>query len=79
VELLKMKKLLVVVLFACAGCFSPNEPTCSFACADSDPKCPLDYTCLSDGYCHLQGDTASCGFSDASVPLDMATKPPAGG
>lgn len=58
-----------------SGCFSPNEPICSFACADSDPKCPQDYVCASDGYCHLPGhESESCGFSDASVPIDMALR-----
>ncbi len=65
--------LLVAALGSVAGCFSPTEPICSFACADSDPKCPQDYVCASDGYCHLKGhETEACGFSDAAVPLDMA-------
>jgi hypothetical protein len=72
-----MKKVfLVTLLFASAGCFSPNEPICSFACADSDPKCPTDYVCLDDGYCHLNGDKTTCGFSDASAPQDLAVRVP---
>jgi hypothetical protein len=69
-----MRKLLLLALLAGAGCFSPTQPICSFACGDSDPKCPQDYVCLGDGYCHLHGDPTSCGFSDASVPLDMSVK-----
>jgi hypothetical protein len=67
-----MQKILVVLLLACAGCFSPDEPICSFACADSEPKCPVDYVCMTDGYCHLNGHSETCGFSDAAVPLDMS-------
>jgi hypothetical protein len=70
-----MKRLIVLALFACAGCFSPNEPICSFACADTDPKCPQDYICLDDGYCHLHGDPTACGYSDAAVPIDMSVQP----
>jgi hypothetical protein len=56
-----------------AGCFNPDKPSCSYACADSDPRCPDSYECRSDGYCHLMGTTDTCNFSDASVPLDMVT------
>ncbi len=70
-----LRKLLVVAALAFAGCFSPAEPVCSFACADTDPKCPVDYVCLSDGYCHLHGNPTSCGYSDASVPLDLSATP----
>jgi hypothetical protein len=73
-----MKRVLalVVLVLASAGCFSPTEPICSFACADTDPKCPLDYVCLADGYCHLHGNPQTCGFSDAAVPNDMAMSLP---
>jgi hypothetical protein len=67
------RALLFVVAIGFGGCFSPSEPICSFQCSDSDPKCPMDYTCASDGYCHLAGhESESCGFSDASVPPDLA-------
>lgn len=71
-----MRRLLLLAalaapLFAAAGCFNPDQPSCSYACADSDPKCPDDYECRADGYCHLigTGETA-CGFAaaDMSVP-----------
>ena len=55
-----------------AGCFNVDKPTCSYACSDTDPKCPEDYECRTDGYCHLVGTTAACAFSDAAVPLDMS-------
>ena len=68
-----LASLVAALALGAAGCFSPSEPICSFACADTDPKCPQDYVCASDGYCHLPGhESESCGFSDASVPIDMA-------
>jgi hypothetical protein len=71
-----MKKLLLLFVLASAGCFSVTQPLCSFTCADEDPKCPVDYVCLSDGYCHLHGNSQSCGFSDAAVPNDLAMSLP---
>ncbi len=74
-----MQRVLMLLLaLGFAGCFSPTQPVCSFACADSDPKCPTNYTCQADGYCHLNGSPAnmSCGYSDASVPNDMAVPLP---
>jgi hypothetical protein len=69
-----MRRLLSIaaLALACAGCFSPDEPVCSYACAEVAPKCPDDYECRPDGYCHKIGSTASCAFSDAAVPLDMS-------
>ena len=66
---------LAAPLFVAAGCFNPDQPSCSYACADADPRCPDDYECRSDGYCHLTGTTEACLFSDAAVPLDMAQPP----
>lgn len=69
-----MRRFAVIVLLATsAGCFNPSKPTCSFVCADTDPKCPDDYSCGADNYCHLKNSTAPCGFSDAAAPLsDMS-------
>ncbi len=64
--------LALAVLAVAAGCFNPDKPTCSYVCADVDPKCPDDYECRPDGYCHLIGTTDSCLFSDAATPNDMA-------
>ena len=50
-----------------AGCFNPDEPSCSFACGSAG-ECPNDYACQSDGYCHKNGDNTACGFSDAAMP-----------
>ena len=72
-----MKRLLLFAALAVAGCFSPDKPTCSYACADVEPRCPEDYECRSDGYCHLVGSTTMCLFSDAAMPQDMSvTMPP---
>ena len=72
-----MRRLLAILALALSaasvsGCFDVDKPTCSYVCSDTDPKCPDDYECRSDGYCHLVGTTAQCLFSDAAVPLDMS-------
>jgi hypothetical protein len=68
-----MRRLaLLVVVLAAGGCFSPDRPVCSYACSDTAPKCPDDYECRSDGYCHRVGTTAACGFSDAAMPQDLS-------
>ena len=64
--------LLFVAAIGFAGCFSPDKPSCSYACADVEPKCPEDYECRTDGYCHLKGSTTACLFGDAAVPIDMS-------
>jgi hypothetical protein len=71
----KWSRLFAIALFAlaCGGCFNVDKPTCSYACGDTDPKCPEDYECRSDGYCHLTGTTEACAFADAAVPLDMSS------
>lgn len=72
-----MKRLIVLVALALAGgCFNPEKPTCSYACAASGMSCPTDYECRTDGYCHLVGSTDACLFSDAAVPLDMSVAVP---
>jgi len=53
------------------GCFQYDEPTCSFACG-AGALCPEDYECRSDGYCHKQGSTDVCPFSDAATPADLS-------
>jgi hypothetical protein len=63
----------LAALLLAAGCFSPTEPACSFLCGPADPKCPDDYVCLADGYCHLSGHTEKCPFTDAAMaPTDMS-------
>ena len=64
---------LALVAAGFGGCFNPDKPTCSYACSDTDPKCPDDYECRSDGYCHLVGTTGACAYPplDMSVTLDL--------
>lgn len=72
----RSRRLLAIaaLALATAGCFNPDKPVCSYACSDTSPKCPDDYECRSDGYCHRVGTpaNASCGFSDAAMPGDMS-------
>jgi hypothetical protein len=77
-----MPRLVTLAAFALAatlgvsGCFNVDKPTCSYVCSDTTPKCPDDYECRTDGYCHLTGTTAACTFADAAVPLvDMSMGP----
>ena len=70
-----MRRYVCVGLLFLAGCFNFDEPDCSYACTPSTPSntgkpaqaCPDSYECRADGYCHKQGSTAACGFSDAAV------------
>jgi hypothetical protein len=68
--------LLVAAITLAAGCFNVDKPICSYSCADSDPRCPDDYECRSDGYCHLTGSTEACAFSDAATSIDMSGSVP---
>jgi hypothetical protein len=78
-----MRRLLTIAVLALAatsgfsGCFNVDKPTCSYVCSDTTPKCPDDYECRTDGYCHLTGTTAACSFADAAVqvPGDMSMQP----
>jgi hypothetical protein len=63
---------LVAVAFAGGGCFDPDRPVCSYVCSESEPRCPDEYECRSDNYCHLVGSTQACGFSDAAVATDLS-------
>lgn len=42
------------------GCFAPTYADCAFRCASTEPKCPAEYQCMSDGYCHLPDSTTLC-------------------
>jgi hypothetical protein len=70
-------RLLAVVasLGAAAGCYSPPEPDCGFACGPGG-ACPADYTCAADHHCHRDGTPASlnCG----PPPADAAPDSPPG-
>ena len=59
---------------ALSRCFTPELPTCAYTCGKTEPRCPDEYECRTDCYCHLKGSTEACGF-----PQDMgcdAAKPP---
>jgi hypothetical protein len=66
----------IMFVTACAGCFDPDQPTCSYVCSESEPRCPQDYECRADNYCHLVGSVAECGFSDAGVSIDLSASAP---
>jgi hypothetical protein len=61
-------------------CFSPSLPACSYRCNTTEPRCPDEYECRTDGYCHLKGNGEQCSFSmdlspappDMATPIDMA-------
>jgi hypothetical protein len=72
-----MRRLVfAVAVTLLAGCFNVDQPICSYACADTDPRCPEDYECRSDGYCHLIGSTEACAYSDAALSMDMSGSVP---
>lgn len=59
----------VGIIATLAGCYSPPEPDCGFACGPSG-ACPADYTCAADHVCHRNGAAAglTCpGRPDAAV------------
>jgi len=66
--------LLALPAVALVGCFDYDEPTCSFLCGATggDDACPDDYECRADGYCHKQGTTDVCPFSDAALVNDLS-------
>jgi hypothetical protein len=72
-----MRALCLSTLLALCGCFSPDQPECSFRCDDSvgnGHHCPENYTCqIEVGFCRLNGSSASCGV-DLSMP-DAAMAP----
>lgn len=78
-------RILAVGLATLAGCYSPPQPDCGFACTRNG-ECPADYTCASDGVCHRNGSPANliCA-ADARIdsprpidapPADADTTPP---
>jgi hypothetical protein len=62
----------VALSLTTSGCFNVDKPSCSYVCADVEPRCPDSYECRADGYCHLTGTTDVCLFSDAAMPADMS-------
>lgn len=82
-SLLSAAMLVAAGLLLGPACFSPEEPDCSFRCADSvgnSNHCPENYTCQADGYCHRNGTSSTCSYGlppDMSVPalVDMTAAP----
>ncbi len=76
-----MKRLALVGLLAvvvgsaalASSCFAPTYSDCAFRCASSEPKCPAEYVCQADGYCHLPDSTAICALPR---PPDLASGSP---
>lgn len=71
-----------LAVVALAGCYSPPEPDCGFACG-AGGACPADYTCTDDHRCHRNGAPASltCASPDAagdSAPKVVSVDPPDG-
>ncbi len=66
------------VALSLTRCFSPELPTCAYVCNASEPRCPDEYECRSDCYCHLKGSTASCGFPQDMDGCGVATPDLAG-
>ena len=72
-----------ITALALAGCYSPPEPDCGFACGPAG-ACPADYTCADDHQCHRNGAPASltcASLPDAAVssaPKVLSTDPPDG-
>lgn len=61
------------------SCFTPTYADCAFRCAESDPPCPTEYECRSDGYCHLPDSSMICarpGSVDLSQPSATDLSPP---
>jgi hypothetical protein len=49
-------------IVALAGCFSPDYARCAVQCGAAE-ACPSATTCGDDGYCHADGDPATCGLA----------------
>jgi hypothetical protein len=62
-------------LFVGGGCFSLDEPPCSFSCGPGG-ACPDDYVCMADNYCHKSGSPGMCPYPDAAVATDMTAPLP---
>ena len=56
--------LIVGAGWTLASCFSPREPPCAFSCMQPPQRCPPNYTCGADGYCHRVGATSACDFEN---------------
>jgi hypothetical protein len=65
-----MRRICALLLMS-ASCFSPRFEECAILC---EGKCPGDWECASDGYCHASADEPSC-TADLEIdatPVDEA-------
>lgn len=61
-----------------ARCFTPELPACSYRCNMTEPRCPDEYECRTDGYCHLKGNNAECPYMQDLEPppvRDLSSPP----
>ncbi len=49
-------------------CFAPELPACAYRCNATEPRCPDEYECRVDGYCHLKGNDEACPYTQDLVP-----------
>jgi hypothetical protein len=63
-------------LASLSRCFSPTLPACSFICNKDEPRCPDDYECRGDNYCHLRGSSEACPYSMDLAPPQYDLSPP---
>lgn len=63
------RSIAAALLLLVAGCFKVVEPPCAHRCVDGG-RCPDNYTCLSDGVCHLGGHMTTCQFLDLAETDD---------
>lgn len=61
----------LIVLALWAGCYAPDAPECTLACA-SDTDCIGSQACTSDGFCAV---AASTQCAQRQVPVDATTSP----
>lgn len=77
-----LPRVLLLALGACGAalgwsrCFNPELPDCSYICNPKEPRCPDEYSCQADGYCHLKGTTSACPYTmDLSARPDLQSLP----
>jgi hypothetical protein len=58
-------------LLLLSRCFSPDLPACAYICNADEPRCPDEYECRPDGYCHLRGSSEACPYT-----MDLSPAPP---
>jgi hypothetical protein len=59
------------------GCYNPQIDRCTIRCIAPE-VCPDNMTCVSDGFCHVQGDVKVCGI-DGGLNVALTVTPSGGG